>query len=215
MLLASAYFPPVEYFALLARDFVPGTPAGDLPYIYIEACENYQKQSWRTRCRILGANGPEILQVPVVHGPSRRISDVRVEYDTPWIVRTERALDAAYESSPFFEYYRDGIFAILRSQLETLLELNLALTRHILERLGIGVELRLTEDFAEPGSVPDDYREILHPKRPNSVLRDLGLEAPYYQVFSAKFGFTPGLSILDLLFNEGPAALTHLLPRRP
>lgn len=214
MLLAPAYFPPVEFFALLARDFVPGLPAGDLPIIYIEACEHYQKQSWRTRCRILGANGPEILQVPIVHDSTRAIRNIRVEYDTPWIVRTERALDAAYESSPFFEYYRDGIFAILESQPETLLELDIALTRHILERLGIGVELRLTEVFAAPGSISDDYREILHPKRANTVLRDLGLERPYYQVFSSKFGFTPGLSILDLLFNEGPASLTHLLPRR-
>ena len=209
MLLASAYFPPVEYFALLARDFIPGSPAGDTS-IYIEACEHFVKQSWRTRCRILGPNGPEILQVPVVHDGTRLMRDLRVEYSTPWIVRTERALEAAYQSSPFFEYYADGLFAILESQPETLLELNTALTRHILDRLGIDVPLRLTEAYVPEGGVPDDYRSVIHPKRGNTVLRDLGLGRPYYQVFSQKFGFTPGLSILDLLFNEGPEALSFL-----
>ena len=211
MLLASAYFPPVEYFALLARDFIPGSPAGDTS-IYIEAGEHFVKQSWRTRCRILGPNGPEILQVPVVHDGTRLMRDLRVEYSTPWIVRTERALEAAYQSSPFFEHYADGLFAILESQPETLLELNTALTRHILDRLGIDVPLRLTEAYVPEGGVPDDYRSVIHPKRENTVLRDLGLGRPYYQVFSQKFGFTPGLSILDLLFNEGPDAQLFLKP---
>lgn len=209
MLLASAYFPPVEYFALLARDFIPGSPAGDTS-IYIEACEHFVKQSWRTRCRILGPNGPEILQVPVVHDGTRLMRDLRVEYSTPWMVRTERTLEAAYQSSPFFEHYADGLFAILESQPGTLLELNTALTRHILDRLGIDVPLRLTEAYVPEGGVPDDYRSVIHPKRDNTVLRDLGLGRPYYQVFSQKFGFTPGLSILDLLFNEGPDAQLFL-----
>ena len=219
MLLASAYFPPVEYFALLARDFIPGTPAGDIssfhglpvesPIIYIEACEHFVKQSWRTRCRILGPNGPEILQVPVVHDGQRLLRDVRVEYATPWVVRTERALEAAYGSSPFYEDYAGGLFSILEAQPETLLELNTALTRHLLERLGIGVRLVFTEAYTPEGGA-DDYRSLLHPKRDNTVLRDLGLDRPYYQVFAQKFGFTPGLSILDLLFNEGPEALLFL-----
>ena len=211
MLLSSAYFPPVEYFALLARDFIPGSPAGDTS-IYIEACEHFVKQSWRTRCRILGPNGPEILQVPIVHDGTREMKDIRVEYTTPWIVRTERALDAAYRSAPFFEHYSDGLFAILESQPETLLELNTALTRHILDRLGIGVRLKLTDEYVPEGGAADDYRSLIHPKRDNTILRDLGLDRPYYQVFSRKFGFMPGLSILDLLFNEGPEALPFLKP---
>ena len=227
MLLSSAYFPPVEYFALLARDYIPGQPdrgfvipsdtsvipseAEGSPTIYIDAHEHFQKQTWRTRCRILGPNGPEILQVPIIHDGARQMRDIRVEYATPWIVRTERALDAAYRSSPFFEHYADGLFAILESQPEKLLDLNLALTRHILGRLRIEVTLQPTESYVPGGSLPDDFRDTLHPKRDNTVLRDLGLDRPYYQVFSQKFGFVPGLSILDLLFNEGPDAVLWLL----
>ena len=210
MLLETAYCPPVEYFALLARDFVPGAPAGDT-VIYIEACEHYQKQSWRNRCLILGPNGTEMLQVPVVHGEDRLISAVRVDYSTPWILRTQRALDTAYWSAPFYEYYRDELFAVLDSGEETLLGLNLALTRHILKRLGMDVKLILTEEFTAPGSIPDDWRGVIHPKRPNTLLSDLAPGRPYYQVFAGKFGhFTPGLSILDLLFNEGPDSLLYL-----
>lgn len=213
MLLETAYCPPVEYFALLARDFVLGLPAGDdcIPSrVEIEACEHYEKQSWRNRCLILGANGVEMLQVPVVHGPDRRIGAVRIEYATPWVIRTQRALDTAYQTAPYYEHYRDDLFAILDSGEETLLGLNLALTRFFLAKTGVACELSLTSDYAPAGSVPDDWRGVLHPKRPNTILRDLGLARPYYQVFAAKFGFTPGLSILDLLFNEGPDSLLYI-----
>ncbi len=55
-----------------------------------------------------------------------------------------------------------------------------------------------------------DLREAIHPKRPNTILRELGLERPYWQVFSPKSGFIPGLSIMDLLFNEGPDSIRWL-----
>ena len=53
-------------------------------------------------------------------------------------------------------------------------------------------------------------KESFHPKRPDSILSSLGLERPYFQVFADRFGFTPGLSVLDLLFNEGPDSLLWL-----
>lgn len=54
----------------------------------------------------------------------------------------------------------------------------------------------------------DDYRYGVHPKQDDTVLRDLGLEKPYYQVFRERMGgFTPRLSGLDLLFNEGPDSI--------
>ena len=180
-------------------------------YAVLEACENYIKQTWRNRCRILSATGPDILQAPVIHdAPKIRITDVRIEYATPWVVRTERAIDSAYRTSAYFDYYRDELFVILDRKPERLFELNLSLLRFFLDKLGLPVELSLSEDFTPPGTVADDWRYVLTPKRPNTVLKDLGLEKPYYQVFSQKYGFVPGLSVMDLLFNEGPDAILYL-----
>jgi len=211
MLLSSAYFPPVEYFALLARDFRPVPGGGTVPSeVRVEACENFSKQTWRSRCNILTSTGVETLRVPVVHSPDMLMSKVRIEYSTPWVVRTERAIDSAYGSAAFYEYYRDGIFGILSSGEETLFGLNMRITRFFLEKTGISCNLVPTKVYTPAGQVGDDWREAVHPKRPNTILRDLELEKPYYQVFSGKYGFVSGLSIMDLLFNEGPDSISFL-----
>ena len=200
MLLTTAYFPPIEYFALLARYSV----------VYLEACENYQKQSWRNRCRILTANGPESLNVPVVHENgtfSLPIKEIRVEYTTPWVLRTERAIESAYSSSPFFIYYKDALFSILDSHPATLWELNRRIIDFFCSKIGISPDIRETVDYLPAA---EDYRELIHPKRPNTIMRDLGLDLPYWQVFRERSGFVPGLSIMDLLFNEGPESICWL-----
>ncbi len=206
MLLSTAYFPPLSWLALAARDFRPGFPPA---VIGLEACENYQKQSYRNRCYILAGDGVQMLQVPVVHGASWAIRDVEVDYSTPWVVRTQRALDTAYETSAYYEYYRDDVFALLDAQPRTLWELNLSTIRFLLEKTGIACELSPTAEFAAPGA--DDYRTAIHPKREDTILADLGLDRPYYQVFRDRMGgFTPNLSCLDLLFNEGPDSIMWL-----
>ena len=223
MLLSTAYFPPVSWFALAARDITLSADRVLPSQVQLEACENYRKQSYRNRCYILGPQGPQMLQVPVAHsagaaGPfsATGIRSVRVDYSTPWVVRTQRALDTAYETSAYYEYYRDGLFTLLEAQPETLWELNLSLIGFCLDRCGLSCQLEPTTDFAEPDTLADDFRYSLHPKRPDTVLADLELSRPYYQVFRDRMGgFTPGLSILDLLFNEGPDSILWLksLPR--
>ena len=176
----------------------------------MEACENYQKQSWRNRCRILTANGPESLNVPVVHENgtfSLPIKEIRVEYTTPWVMRTERAIESAYSSSPFFIYYKDALFSILDSHPATLWELNRRIIDFFCSKIGISPDFRETTDYSP---AEEDYRELIHPKRPNTIMRDLGMERPYWQVFRDKYGFVPGLSIMDLLFNEGPESICWL-----
>ena len=235
MLLSSAYFPPLSWLALAARDFTL-SPDRVLPsVVQLEACENYQKQSYRNRCYILAGDGVQMLQVPVKHGkgevllsstslrdPVRanvqergtsplNIQNVLVDYSTPWVVRTQRALDTAYETAAYYEYYRDDVFAVLDARPETLWELNLSTIRLLLEKTGIACMLSPTSAFAAPGSEPDDYRFSIHPKQPDPILESLGLERPYYQVFQERLGgFTPRLSALDLLFNEGPDSILWL-----
>lgn len=208
MLLSTAYFPPVAWFALLARD-VALSPDGAVPSVVgLEACERYQKQSYRNRCYIATAGGVEMLQVPVVHAADMRITAVRVEYATPWVVRTERTLDAAYRTSAWYDGYREDLFALLDARPERLFDLNLSLIRFFLDRLGLPCTLRPTTAYVR--EAPDDWRERIHPKRPDTVLRDLGIEKPYFQVFSGKYGFCAGLSVMDLLCNEGPDAIRYL-----
>ena len=229
MLLSTAYFPPIEYFALLAKYSV----------VYMEACENYQKQSYRNRCRILTSNGVEALNVPVVHENgtfSLPVKEIRVDYSTPWVLRKERAIESAYSSSPFFIYYRDALFDILDSHPATLWELNRRIIDFFCAKIGIAPQILETTEYlpssaagmtgvadvtsaaaenasagATPAaSLPDDLRNVIHPKRPNSIMHELGLERPYWQVFREKFGFIPGLSVMDLLFNEGPESISWL-----
>lgn len=199
--LSTAYFPPVEYFMAAA---MTGS-------ILIEAQESYVKQSYRNRCRIYACDGVLSLTVPVsMPENSRGISMAVVDYSKPWLQQHERAIVSAYRTSAFFEYYQDDIFPILESRPAGLLDLNMALTLRLLDLLGIRCSVSLTEEYRQSyGPEFLDLRDALHPKKTvPEIFR--GRLRPYYQVFSAKFGFIPGLSAVDLLFNEGPDALSYL-----
>ena len=207
-LLSTAYFPPVSYFAAMAEEMGVTVPS----VVYIEACENFQKQSYRNRCLFYGAEGVQTLSFPIVHeGGTHKIpiTEIKIDYKTPWVQQHERAITSAYRTSAFFEYYQDELFAILESRHELLFDLNMMLTRFFIEKTGILVDLRVTEDYhREP--LFTDLREAVHPKRQNTILADLGLVKPYFQVFSPKYGFKSDLSIMDLLFNEGPESIVYL-----
>ena len=201
----------MQWFALLARDMTLSPDRVSPSTVYLEACENYQKQSYRNRCYILAGDGVQMLQVPVVHGESMGITQIRVDYSTPWLVRTQRSLDAAYYTSAYYEYYRDELFARMEERPALLWDWNLSLVRFLLEKTGVASHLVPTSSFVAHASAgPDDYRDIIHPKHPDSILSSLGLERPYFQVFADRFGFKSGLSVLDLLFNEGPDSLLWL-----
>ena len=180
--------------------------------VYIEACENFQKQSYRNRCRFYGAEGVQTLSFPILHeGGTHKIpiSEIKIDYKTPWVQQHERAIVSAYGMSAYFDYYKDELFAILEAGHERLFDLNLALIRFFIEKTGIKVDLRLTQDYEREPQM-EDLREAIHPKRPNTILSGLGLEKPYFQVFAPKYGFQSDLSIMDLLFNEGPDSILFL-----
>lgn len=235
-LLTTAYFPPIEYVAAIASEcrFDPGMTGVEPAVVYIEACEHYAKQSWRNRCRFYAADGAQTLNYPVWHEDfGKPISRMRIDWKTDWLTRHERAIVSAYRTSPYFEYYQDELFAILDARPELMLDFNTEILRFFLRKTGIPAELRFTSEWEAPsadetaptrqgpstlgapsltidGNKVTDLREAIHPKRPNTILKDLGLEKPYWQVFSPKFGFIPGLSIMDLLFNEGPGSISYL-----
>ena len=193
MVVSTAWFPPVGFFALLAGN----------PKVYIEACESYRKQTWRNRCRILTESGPMDLRVPVQHDGERLITRVRIDWSTPWLRQNCYAIDSAYYSSPFFEYYRDELWGILERRREFLWDMNLDIIDFFCRKIGIAPQLIPTTDFVP--CLPDDWREALSPKRPSPLT-----VRPYWQVFRDRFGFTDGLSVMDLLFNEGPESLGYI-----
>lgn len=216
LLLSTAYFPPIEYLAAIANEcrFNPGMTEVEPAVVYIEACEHYVKQSWRNRCRFYAADGAQTLNFPVRHEDfGKPISQMRIDWKTDWLTRHERAIISAYRTSPYFEYYQDELFAILDSCPELMLDFNTQILRFFLRKTGIPADIRFTSEWEAvtiEGHKVTDLREAIHPKRPNTILKDLGLERPYWQVFSPKHGFIPGLSIMDLLFNEGPDSICYL-----
>ena len=233
-LLTTAYLPPVSYLAAIAEEMeglsnrTDGASSLELTpsVIYIEACENYQKQSYRNRCRFYAADGVQDLNIPIIHeGGTHKlpISEIRIDWSKAWLQQHERAIISAYRTSAYFEYYMDEFFAIYAEKPEKLIDLNTSLLRFLLEKIGITADVRFTSEYSREGIIlPSsgnnpakeinctDLREVIHPKRPNSILADLKLEKPYFQVFSRKHGFQSDLSAIDLLFNEGPDSLGYL-----
>ena len=178
--------------------------------LLIEKNESYNKQSYRNRTVICATQGPQALIVPVQKNEGRKklITEVRIDYRFPWLQQHKRALVSAYNSSPFFEFYQDELFEILDREYEYLFDLNLALMEKIMELTGISREIGMTEDFVlhyPEGKGLKDCRYLISPKLP-----PLYTPKPYYQVFSPKQGFVSGLSIVDLLFNEGPESVRYL-----
>ena len=199
---STAYFPPVEYFMAAAA-------AGRL---LIEAHDSYVKQTYRNRCRIYACDGVLSLTVPVsLPSGSRGTGEALIDYSKPWLQQHERALISAYRTSAFFEYYQDDIFPILDARPSRLAELNLSLITRLMTLLGVRCEISLTSEYIP--SYPAGYldlRDAVHPKKAVPEMFRNRFR-PYYQVFSDRFGFIPGLSVLDLLFNEGPDAVSYLL----
>lgn len=231
-LFSTAYFPPVSYFAAIAQEMEGLIKKGarrknNLPtplsssVVFIEACENYQKQSYRNRCRFYGADGVQTLSFPILHenGTHKNlISEVKIDYSKPWVLQHKRAIISAYSTSAYFEYYKDDLFAILDSRPEKLIDLNTALMKFFIEKTGIKASVHMTSEYRTDAIATlegkqiqcEDLREVIHPKRKNDILRSLELEKPYFQVFSPKHGFQSDLSIMDLLFNEGPDSILFL-----
>ena len=196
ILLPATYLGSIQFYSKYS---------GGIP-VHIEQYDSYTKQSYRNRCVILGANGPLALSIPVVknHGKKTLMKDVFIDYNTNWQKIHLGAITAAYSSSAFFEYYFDEYLPFFHKKTKFLIDLNMQLHEITKEFLNLKTPEKLTNEF-QVVSNEIDFRELIHPKRKPED-DPLFREIEYFQVFKEKHGFQGNLSILDLLFNEGPMA---------
>jgi len=195
-ILSTAYLAPIQYYTkLLLYDEV-----------YIEVHENFIKQTYRNRCKIYAANGELSLSIPIKKDRAKvKTKDIIVDYDTNWRKMHWKSIESAYKSSPFFEFYQDDFAPLYEKKYKYLVDLNTELQNIILGHLDIQVHFIPTVEYLHNDELMlDDFRESIHPKN-NYDDENFRMEH-YTQVFQEKHGFIPNLSIIDLLFNEGPNA---------
>ncbi|MCH8535313.1 MAG: WbqC family protein [Flavobacteriaceae bacterium] len=170
-----------------------------------EVNENYQKQSYRSRQYIYGANGKLLLNIPIKHKSAevkkkQLMKEVKIENDFPWQDLHWKSLETAYRSSPYFEFYEDEMHPLYQKKFNYLIDFNWACWEILIEFMQLDVELNKTKEFHFNYSSPiQDLRNLASAKRKHQTE---GLK--YAQVFEEKLGFIPQLSILDLLFSQGP-----------
>jgi hypothetical protein len=200
VLLSVAYFPPISYFAQLLSG----------KKIVFEKYESYEKQSYRNRCHILSSNGILPLSIPIKKGSDAKIliTDTRIDYTENWQQIHRRAIDSAYSSSPFHEYYMDSFSWVFDKKTEFLFDLNVQIIETLATEIEFDFSFEFTSSFQKEYSC-HDLRNAIHPKK--GIILDNFTMKPYTQVFTEKFGFSSDLSILDLLFNEGPNTESFLL----
>jgi len=198
ILVSTAYLPPVEYISLVSK----------ADEILIEREENYLKQSYRNRCYILSAHGPQALSVPVYIGSLHKtpVKDIRIDYSKRWQQVHLGAMTASYNSSPYFEFYFENIEKIISGSHDFLLDLNMELLESVLGILKMKKTISYTTDFVSLSDTENDYRYEITPKKKSSFNAK-----EYLQVFrNNDDDFVPGMSILDLIFNMGPEARGYL-----
>ncbi len=191
-LLPTSYFPSIHYLKVMNTHCVS-----------LEAHENYQKRTIRNRTKILNANGPFLLSVPLTKGKTKSlITETKISFDEDWQIQHLKHIKSSYGSAPFYDHYIDEISELINNSSSTLWQLNLSILNY-LKSLDYCQSWSFTESYVT-GQTSEvlDYRmavpSITEPKS-------------YNQVFQEKFGFVDNLSCLDLLFNLGPEGASYCL----
>ena len=190
------YFSPIsQYHALLNSNSIT-----------FEVEDNYQKQTYRNRCYIYGANGKQLINIPVSilkSSKKTKSKDILVE-NSNWQKQHYKSFEAAYNHSPFFEFYKDDLQKIFSKKYTYLLDVNLDSFNFIKNALELPIEYKFSKTYEE--NKPNDFRDLADSKKKVEISF-----LSYIQMFDQKFGFLKNLSILDLLFMEGPNSINFLV----
>ena len=192
------YLAPVEYFVQL-NTYKAG--------LLVEREEHFPKQTYRNRANIFSPDGALVLTVPVTKGSKNHtiIKDVKISYDFNWQRLHWQSLQACYRRSAYFEFYEDGLVPFYEKKFGFLFDYNEQLLQFILKSIKLKVDLNCTESYEAEYPGLTDLRNSCSPK----IASEFD-QKPYYQVFEGRQGFQKNLSIVDLLFNQGPHSLNYL-----
>ncbi|HLA54552.1 MAG TPA: WbqC family protein [Flavobacterium sp.] len=196
VLIHPTYFPSISHFVAMAN--------ADL--VTLEMEDNFQKQTNRNRMYIYSPNGIQLLNIPIKHSANahQKTKDIRLETAFDWQKQHFKSLEAAYRSSPFFEYFEDAILPVFEKKHGFLMDLNLETMAIVSKCLGMKMELGKTSEYFHDVLQLTDFRILANGKKDHANFEN------YTQVFGDKHGFINNLSILDLLFNEGRYAMDYL-----
>lgn len=193
----SFYLPNLEYFACMLQSELP---------VLLEQYEHFPKQTYRNRASVHSANGKLDLIVPVIKGSKVHtpIKDVKISYEFDWQRLHWLSLQTSYRSSAYFEFYEDDFAPFYHKRWNYLIDYNQELFAVICRLLKVQPAISLTEKYDKAGDLLD-YRDSIHPKKKSNYK-----PKPYFQVFEDRNGFLPNLSVVDLLFNQGPQSQRYL-----
>jgi WbqC-like protein family len=198
ILIHPTYFPSISHFTAIVQ----------AEKIVFEMEDNFQKQTNRNRAYIYSPNGIQLLNIPVKHSKTahQKTKDIQIENDFDWQKQHFKSLEAAYRSSPFFEYFEDDLLPIFEKKHHFLMDLNLEVFDLITRCLRMKIEYSTTTEYFHEINSNEitDFRFLANGKKDASQFES------YTQVFDDKFGFINNLSVLDLVFNEGKFALDYL-----
>ena len=185
MLLPCCYLAPISHYSAYYR----------ADEVRLEVCDHFTKQTLRNRCWIDSPNGALALTIPVVKPDGKTLMrDIRISDHGNWRHQHWIALESSYRQSPFFEYYADEFAPFYVKRWEFLADFNEEMMALVASLL----------DISKPFTRTSAYEGDAFAQMPPFEAR------PYYQMFASRHGFLPDLSIVDLLFNQGPEGLLWL-----
>jgi len=196
ILIHPSYFPSISQFVAIAN----------AKNVTFEMDDNFQKQTNRNRMQIYSPNGIQMLNIPIKHSKEahQKSKDVKIESAFDWQKQHFKSLEAAYRTSPFFEFFEDNLVPIFQKKHTFLMDLNFETMEFASKCLKIDFLYDVTKEYFHEVNDKSDFRYLINGKK------DSNLFDSYTQVFDNKHGFINNLSILDLLFNEGRYALEYL-----
>src|SRR5690606_21120253 len=134
-----AYFPSISQFAAMVQ-------ANDLWY---EMEDNFQKQTNRNRMYIYSPNDVQMLNIPLKHtnNETKKYTDTMIETAFVWQKKHLKSLEAAYRTSPYFEYFQDDLLPIFEKKHKFMLDVNLQIHDILSDSLRLELKYKYTKEY--------------------------------------------------------------------